>query len=265
MLHISYLLFIYLLLLTSLVFAQAPEIEWSNSYQGPGKPFFVMQTSDGGYIMTGGQGALSARKVHANGDPDWQQEVASGSQTIGYHICEAADGNFILAGAVSGDRALAKLRESDGEVMWQKTFSGTGIDAFKSVELTADGGFITTGFVNASEWSVFITDGGQGFLLKTDSLGDLDWEEIIPAPMYQGMRARPINGGYAVAGCSYDENYSDFGLAIADLSGNVIHQYQFGSTGDEHLYDMDLALDGGFILGGHTTPAVGLPAAQGGQ
>jgi hypothetical protein len=88
--------------------------------------------------------------------------------------CE--DGGFVIAGATnsigagSGDFYLLKT-DSLGNKEWEKAFGGTNVDIAHSVNLTSDGGYIVSGFSNS------FSSNYDFFLVKTDNLGNLQWQK----------------------------------------------------------------------------------------
>jgi hypothetical protein len=47
------------------------------------------------------------------------------------------------------------------DIQWQKTFGGTGNDQGRSIQLTADGGYIINGFTNSTDGDVSGNHGGN--------------------------------------------------------------------------------------------------------
>ena len=73
-----------------------------------------------------------------------------------------------------------------------------------------------------------------------------------------------VNGGYVISSTVYRGSNSnmDFCLIKTDTAGHVLWVHTYGGEKDEHCYDMDLTLDGGYVLAGHTNspPSVGWDA-----
>jgi hypothetical protein len=252
---------------------QAPVIEWFKGH-GTNSEEHVhegMQTRDGGYIAIG-HGIESSDaddmliiKVDSNGNFEWKQEFGTaGKQGAGYCVAEVSDG-YIAGGAIydSGvlrtQRFLAKL-DLAGIVEWEKFYNSTGVGGIRGIDLTSDGGIVATGYMNTPDIGefrgfVFIVDEGDGFLMKLDSAGNVEWEQLIDPP--QGTKVREAFEGYTV--CSTVWNWTqetgdnqDFCLILTDDQGNTVWQKYYGGNEGDHLYDFDLTEDGGYILGGHT-------------
>jgi hypothetical protein len=101
---------------------------------------------------------------------------------------------------------------------------------------------------------VFIVDEGDGFIMKTDSSGSLQWSETLSVA--QGTKVLQDGSGYAICSTGWYFNGGDHQDAVlikTDSSGIETISYNYGGSGDEHCYDFDLTSDGGYILAGHTT------------
>jgi hypothetical protein len=242
--------------------AQAPPMQW---HKGHGTDrgdhvHYGLQTSDGGYIMTGqtsegrrGGSDMLVVKTDAAGDLQWQKIIGTPKLPDYANFVTEVSGGFIVAGAraVSGDqdRALVKFDKS-GKILWQKTYPHAGNDEIRGVDETDDGGFIATGYIgSARSGYLFISDDGQGSILKTDAEGNLKWEKIL-APVTHGIRVHTVAAGFAVSGVSRQGN-RNFCLIKTDDSGNIQWHKNYGGNEQEDFYDSDLAKDGGYILAGH--------------
>ncbi|MFC1712894.1 PQQ-binding-like beta-propeller repeat protein [Candidatus Poribacteria bacterium] len=242
-----------------------PEMEWQRGY-GTSYGNHVhegFQTRDGGYVAIGqtweagnDYTEMLVVKTDANGNKQWQTIIGTGNQhDIGICIAEVSDGLIAGGGLHSSEsqqRGLVKL-DFDGGVVWQKTYPADGHGAIRGVDITSDGEIITTGYTNAPEQGfLFICDEGEGFIMKTDADGNLQWDKTISAP--QGTKIREINGGYAICSTKWipSEN-NNVVLILTDHQGNETYTNNYGSSGNDQCFDFDLTSDGGYILAGHTT------------
>lgn len=249
--------------------ADAPAMEWQKGH-GTSYGNHVhegMQTSDGGYIGIGQTWSSEDKpemfvvKTDSSGDQEWQKVIGTSSKyDIGICVAEASDG-FICGGGLydSGHqkRSLVKLDKTSGDIVsgWPKYYSTSQNGAVRGIDILDDGSIVATGYVSSPRKGfLFICDDGEGFIMKTDSSGNLQWDKTLSVP--QGTKVRQISGGFAVASCAW---YSDGGegmdavLIKTDRFGNETNKYHYGSpSATDFLYDFDLTSDGGYILGGHT-------------
>lgn len=114
-------------------------------------------------------------KVDSGGNILWSKSLGENiSDGSWYKIIPTQDQNFILASnvLVSGqsDASLIKI-DSSGSVIWSMSYDLGYQDNFETVSQTSDGGFILGGYVTHDTIN-FIT---SFFLLKTDSVGNMQW------------------------------------------------------------------------------------------
>jgi len=154
---------------------------WSKTFGGAGDDwgYSLKQTNDGGYIITGytnsfGTGDYDACliKTDSIGSLLWSKTYGGINSDGGYSIKQTSDGGFIVSGgtgsfgAGNSDSYLFKT-DSNGVLLWSKTFGGAGGDGGGSVQQTIDGGFIIAGTTNS-----FGAGSLDIYLIKTDSLGN---------------------------------------------------------------------------------------------
>ena len=137
---------ILLILSLASLLGQPPEIEWQKSLGGSGVDFAlsIQQTSDGGYIVAG--------------------------------YSESTDGD-ITGNHGSYDFWIVKL-DPAGDLLWQKSLGGLGIDLAESIQQTSDGGYIVAGRSESNDDDVTGNHGSADFwIVKLDSDGDLIWQK----------------------------------------------------------------------------------------
>ena len=228
-----------------------PTIIFSKTFGGSGQDYghSVQQTSDGGYIISGstrsfgeGNQDIWLIKTNSQGQEEWNQTVGGGSNTeTGYYVQQANDGGYIITGNTNsnGDNItevwLIKI-DSQGQEEWNHTFGGIGgyDDVGRSVQQTTDGGFVITGYT----WEVY-GNGGDLWLIKTDSQGNEEWSRIFggeyPDRGYSGQPT--TDGGYILTGKSYFYyqsdgrwNNGDVRLIKTDSQGNEEWDKTFGGS-----------------------------------
>ena len=139
----------------------------------------VLQTNDGGYIVTGytesfGNGGNDIWLFRTDSDcnQEWSRTFGGSNNDFGKSVRQTNDGGYIVTGWTNSsgngnyDSWLIKTN-SNGNEEWSQTFGGTDIDVGESVRQTNDGGYIIAGWTNSSG------SGGYDFwLIKTDPEGN---------------------------------------------------------------------------------------------
>ena len=234
-------------------------IIWAKTYGGTDWDYAlsVQQTSEGGYIVAGytqsfgaGSGDIFLIKTDANGNIIWAKTYGGTSWDIAHSVQQTSDGGYIVAGYTYSfgagyyDIFLLKT-DANGNIVWAKTYGGTGIEYAYSVQQTSDGGYIVAG------------ERGGVFLLKTDANGNIIWAKTYRATSYDKAFSvqQTSDGGYIVAGLTYfvNVNYPDLFLLKMDANGNIIWAKAYGGTSEEdYATSVQETSDGGYIAAGGT-------------
>jgi hypothetical protein len=138
---------------------------------------------------------------------------------------------------------------------WSKTYGGTGNDASEDVILTADGGYAMAGWTSSSG-----AGGNDAWLVKTDSFGNVQWNKTYGGAStdYCYSVYQTVDGGYLMIGYtqSFGAGGRDGWLVKTDASGNMQWNKTYGTPGQELLFSLVMASDGGYLLKG-TSPSGG--------
>ena len=132
----------------------------------------VINTSDGGEDTYFGM-------IDPLGTVEIAYSVGGPDGDVGRAICKSADGGFAYIGrtwsfgAGQWDFYMVK-RTSAGTLDWSRTFGGTDSELGEDITCTSDGGFALTG-----KASSFGAGGIDGWLIKTDALGNPEWSWVF--------------------------------------------------------------------------------------
>ncbi len=157
-------------------------VQWAKTYGGASLDIAlsVQQTSDGGYIVTGGTLSFGAGnwdifliKTDANGNVQWAKTYGGTGNDWASSVQQTSDGGYILAGVTTSfgagwDDIFLINTDANGNVQWAKTYVGTDWDEALSVQQTSDGGYIVAGYTRS-----FGAGWDDIFLIKTDANGDI--------------------------------------------------------------------------------------------
>jgi hypothetical protein len=190
---------------------------WTKTYGGYYHEIVesVIQTSDNGYAFTGITQFIDLYivKTDSLGNMQWAKCYSGGYEDWGYDIQETLDHGYIIVGytssfgAGSGDVWLVKT-DSLGDTLWTRTYGGTEADWGQSIALTADGGYIITGYTES-----FGAGARDFYVIKTDSLGGERWSMTCGGTADdEGMAIQQTpDQGYIIAGTtnSFGAGWSD--------------------------------------------------------
>ena len=221
-------------------------VQWNKTFGLPLQTCFVIQDSDGNYVLTGyatndaNGGDAVLMKVNANGNLLWTKTFGGNSSKLfALSLVEAKDGGYVFTGALDRDGWLAKT-DADGDLQWSRTYhqGGYGTFPFNSIAKTKDGGYVVTGGNLANGW-----------LVKTDSAGNAEWIKTLPVKALVTSVTQAADGGYVAVGGYARQAY----IVRTDASGTVLYNASYGDVSanvSSHASSVVLTTDGGFAVSG---------------
>jgi hypothetical protein len=238
---------------------------WTKSYGGNLEDYArsVKQTTNGGYIIAGNTQSFGAGlndfwliRTDASGDTLWTKTFGGTSYEECFSIQKTMDGGYILVGetfsfsAGLGDVWLIKTNAS-GDTLWTKIFGNSYWDGGRSVQQTLDGGYIIVGVIN----SIGGANGGDVWLIKTDSSGDTLWTKTYGRNLedWGNSIKQTTDGGYIIAGCidAFGAGFtSDIWLIKTDAYGDTLWTKIFGGSNFDVANSVQQTADGGYIITG---------------
>lgn len=239
--------------------------QFSNIYGGDldDVALAVEQTSDGGFIIVGGtfsygyvgSGDCYIIRIDSAGTQLWSRTYGGVGFEYAVTVQNTSDGGFIVGGitnsfgAGSYDFYILRLNEV-GDSLWTATFGYSGAEGVSSVQQTSDNGFVIVGTTNSI---------GQGmndiYLVRIDSIGNLIWTKAYGGT--EDDKAFSVkeleDGGFLIAGSteSFGSGGRDVYLVRTFYTGDTVWSRTYGSADNEEALDMELTIDGGFIMAGN--------------
>jgi hypothetical protein len=242
------------------------EEEWNRTFGGTNIDvgYAVRQTSDDGYILTGYTRSYGAAghniwliKTDSSGQEEWNQTFGGSQDDEGQSVQQTNDGGYILAGWTKSMGAGMKdvwLIKTDalGNEEWNRLFGGGNDDGATSVQQTTDGGFILTGYTSS-----FGTGSVDVWLIKTDEMGNLEWNETFGGYSSDGAWSvqQTTDEGYILTGWTYSSGPGYVGnvwLVKTDEAGVLQWDQTFGGEDVDRGYWVQQTRDGGYIITGYT-------------
>jgi len=190
--------------------------EWDKSYGGIGidELYSINKTVDGGFLLGGvsssnisgdksendkdsldPKGDFWILKIDSFGNKQWDKTIGGPGFDYLLRVANTKDGGFILGGRSSSGIGADKTQDTCGAVdlwivkidglgnkQWDKDFGGTDQEYMWSIQQTTDNGFsigaasYSNNSCNKSENNLGIW---QSWFLKTDSIGNLQWDKTL--------------------------------------------------------------------------------------
>jgi hypothetical protein len=203
---------------------------WTQRYGTDGTDcgFSVIQTSDGGYALTGQTNTHYCwlLKTNSAGLMQWNKTFGSDILTTrGQKIVQTNDLGYAISGYANlvpggnNDFYLAKT-DSSGNLEWNKTFGGIEQEFGRAIIKSNDGGYVLAGYTETYGSGIRDT-----WLIKTDSNGNMQWNQTLGGTSADVANSliTTADGGYAIAGStdSYGPTRSFF-LAKVDSDGPIV-------------------------------------------
>jgi hypothetical protein len=220
----------------------------------------VVQTSDGGYVVSGATWTsdenwfdMAMMKINQNGEMIWTKTYGVGmmSLEVAYSIDVTTDGGFIIVGGTdgfTGDNDFWIIRtDENGDSLWSKTYGGDNQEYAHSVIQTDDGGFIIAGETNS-----FGAGSDDIYVVKTDANGEEQWSQTYGTENPDGAFCirQTTDGGYIIGGST--NGYMDGYVVKIDANGALEWEKSFGGPITDEIFSIKQTDDGGYIAAGAT-------------
>jgi predicted secreted protein len=241
-------------------------MEWNHTYGGPGleNPISLIQTSDGGFMVTGSTLPLGPEerdfwlvKTDSFGNLEWNKTYGGVGSDWGRSVIETSDGGYILVGdttsfgAGGSDYWLVKTDEN-GNMQWNRTYGGSDQEIPYDMIETSDKGFVIVG-----KTSSFGAGGSDCWLIKVDSLGYVEWNQTFGGGKNDSAESlvQTSDGGFAFVGVteSFASGWTECWLIKTDSFGNMVWNRTYGEDNDDWGHSLIVTSDGGFAFAGETS------------
>lgn len=277
-------------------------IEWEKSFgfSGHDHSYDIIQTEDNGFFFVGFLDITSARedgntekgsstptahgvgefwgtKIDPSGDLQWRAYFGGTNNDRAHAVVQADDGGFVLSGFTeSDDYDISDTRGSydfwvvkvdrNGNLIWESSFGGTGIEISQDITKTDEGGYAVAGNTFSSDADISKNNGESDiWLVKTDSTGNLEWEKTYGGTQFDAAQAVSASkdGGFIVVGNSKSSDMdvesnageNDIWVIKTDRNGTIVWQKTFGGLALDFGFDVLETPSGSIVLVGETTSA----------
>jgi hypothetical protein len=197
-------------------------------------------------------GEFWVTRLNSAGDLVWRRYYGGSNNDRAYAVTTAPEGGFLVVGATeSTDFDIGASRGSydywvlrldrDGELLWERSFGGSGIDRAFDVCRSSDGHYLIAGNTLSTDGQVSSLHGGSDiWVIKVDDRGELLWEKTYGGTEFEGVESiKPDrSGGYLITGNSRsadgdlnrNEGENDLWILRIDESGRTLWQESAGGS-----------------------------------
>jgi len=256
--------------------------EKSFGFSGHDHSYDIVAAKDGGYFFTGFLDITSARadgntektssltrhgvgkfwgtKIDEQGTLQWRGYFGGTNNDRAHAVVESDEGGFVMAGfSESNDFDISDTQgsydfwmvnlDANGNMLWERSFGGSGIEIAHDIAKTSDGGYVIAGNTFSTDGDISQAKGESDFwLVKVTDAGSMVWERSYGGSGFDAAQAviASKDGGYFVVGNSkstdtdasinYGEN--DLWMIKTDADGNLVWQKSFGGSGLDFAFDI---------------------------
>ena len=272
-------------------------IIWEDVYgfKGHDHAYSIIPTTDGGYFFNGfldvtssqgegndyvesrkhhGVGEFWCHKIDSNGNLQWRKYYGGTNNDRSYDAIETEDGDFLIIGTsesldidISSPKGSydiwAILVNSKGEMIWENSYGGSGIDQAKTVIKDFNGNYKIIGSSfsqdkdvsnpkgNSDIWLVTIDKFGN--LLSEISFGGSDFDSGM-ALVESFDKSIFITGHSRSSDIDFTYNAGENDIALLHISpvGELIETFLLGGNNDDIGNDIIQTSKGKIVIVGET-------------
>lgn len=213
------------------------DLIWQKSfgYVGSDIGYTLLQSHDGGYLITGvldvtasgGEGNTRmpnarhaggdywAIKLDANGNKEWSKYYGGSFTDTPYDAIQTSDNGYIIVGSSDSDDVdisdnkgtydfwVIKISDT-GTLIWEHSFGGSEIDEARAIAHSGDGNFLIVGDTRSSDQNVSQNNGAADlWLIKISPDGNLIWEKSFGGSSFDVARSiQKANSNFIISGSS---------------------------------------------------------------
>ncbi len=266
-------------------------LQWQKTYGGTSveKAEYIIETFDGGYVFAGktsstngdvvpsyGNGDYWIVKISSNGNIEWAKSYGGYATDFSSCIKQTADSGYIVTGTsyssdgdVTGNHGQSDFwtikLDAAGGLVWQKALGGNGEERSFHLIQSYDGSYIVAGYTNsAGNGDVSGNHGFDDFWVVNlaENGNNINWKKCFGGNGYEQVTSivQTSDSGYIVVGYSDSNdgnatnNYGDLDYWLIKISSTGILQWQknYGGSGIDIPFAVQLTTDGGFIIAGES-------------
>lgn len=205
-----------------------------------------------------GNSDIAISKMDSQGDTLWTKIFGGTGNDYCNAIQQASANEYIILGTTNntagGDYDIQLIKtDSNGVVLWSKTYGGVNNEGGLSIQCSTDNGYLIAGYTES-----FGAGMKDVFVLNVDINGGVNWNKAIGGLNNDVANSvnRTTDGGYIISGVtnSFNENGDeDVYLIKIDANGNKLWSKAIGGSGQDSGKSGLQTSDGGYMIVGKST------------
>ncbi|CAN5738190.1 hypothetical protein BH10BAC2_BH10BAC2_35110 [soil metagenome] len=215
----------------------------------------------------------------------WQHTIGGSDNDSLTSLSVTADGGFIACGVSKSPAGFNKSQnpvnasldywvvkfDVNGNITWDKTFGGSGIENAPVITQTSDGGYLVNGSSqsdsSANKTENAINRSFDFWAIKIDKNGNIQWDNTIGGIQYESAAAvADVSSGFMLAGIAHsgagdDITQQNLGsnlwadywlLKLKKKNGKVLWNRRFGAGNSDILKSIATTPTGNTLLAGYS-------------
>jgi len=153
---------------------------------------------------------------------------------------------------------------STGDLVWERSLGGSGIEISYDIAKTNDNGYVITGNTFSDDTDVSKNNGESDvWLIKLDDNGNLIWEKTFGGTEFDAAQGiyTSLDGGFLIAGNSKSSDMdadanrgeNDLWFIKTDENGELIWQQTFGGSDLDYGFDVIENADSSVMVVGESS------------
>lgn len=165
----------------------------------------VIETSDSGFLLVGFSESIDGDitdnkgsydfwvvKINSNGQKIWAKSFGGSETDKSYAVTKTSNGDYIIVGDTrstdqdvtsplgNADVWIVRFNESNGNIIWEKTYGGTEFESAKSITNLSNGKFLITGNSRSTNGNISNNIGlNDAWIFIIDENGNLEYERTV--------------------------------------------------------------------------------------
>lgn len=190
----------------------------------------------------------------AMAQPTWRRAYGALDHDEARVVRVHSTDRFALAGSTGSFGAGASdiyllMVDADGELLWSKVIGDVGVEVAADMVVLPDGGMVIAGTSTSGGFG-----GYDGYLVRTDEVGDVLWQRWFGGSdwdFFNGVHLMP-GGDFLVSGQTYSFNHPQGSAWLLRISadGEQIASPVLDIPGSSEAYAAIPTADGGLALAG---------------
>jgi hypothetical protein len=185
-------------------------MKWEKTFGGAGADiaYSIAPTSDGRYYICGstrskgfGEEDMYVLKIDNTGNLEWEKTFGGAASDIANSVVCTSDKGCVVSGYTKSkgngklNSYLIKL-DNKGEICWERSFGKKSFDAFESIILLPDNGYLVAGWSESSAggesdmWAIRISDNTEPVIKTYVEKKLSEWEKKGPGESDQDFASR---------------------------------------------------------------------------